>query len=144
MVLTNPGKTQYLMNHLQGCFRGTFDYTVLICPTFVHNKTNDGFVDNDSRIFVIFCPQEKVEIWLKLSSYFFFQGTNTLIVLDDCAASKEVKASTGQLVSLGFSDRHAGISVATIVLFYTLKTVAFIGGNFLPRFLSDAKASLED
>lgn len=66
--------------------------------------------------------------------------------MDDCAASKEVKASTGQLVSLGFSDRHAGISVAAIVLFYTLKTVAFIGGNFLPRFLSDddAKASLED
>ena len=86
MVLTNSGKTKYLVNQLQGRFRGTFDYTVLICPTFVHNKTNEGFVDDDLRIIVSFCLQEKVEIWLKLSSY-FFQGTNTLIVLDDCAAA---------------------------------------------------------
>lgn len=34
-----------------------------------------------------------------------------LIVLEDSAALKEVKGSTGHLVSLGFSDRHAGISV---------------------------------
>lgn len=165
VVLTNPGKTQYLMNQLQGYFRGTFDYTVVICPTFFHNKTSDGFVDNDSRIFVIFSPQEKVEIWLKLSSYFFFQRTNTLIVLDDCAASKEVKGSTGQLVSLGFSDRHAGISVwiltqqitgisktfrenvATIVLFYTpsAKTMKAIFWRLhlqaLPRRVQDDWAS---
>ena len=77
-----------------------------------------------------------VENWLKVSS-FAFEGTNTLIVLDDCAASKDVKGRTGQLVKLGFSARHAGISVwvltqqlssiakpfrenvAAIVLFYT-------------------------
>ena len=34
---TNPGKTQYLVDQLQGRFRGKFDYTVLICPTFLHN-----------------------------------------------------------------------------------------------------------
>jgi len=57
--------------------------------------------------------------------------------LDDCAASKDVKGRTSQLVSLGFSARHAGISVwvltqqitstakplrenmAALVLFYT-------------------------
>ena len=65
------------------------------------------------------------------------KGLNTLIVLDDCAASKDVKGRTGELVKLGFSARHAGISVwvltqqlssiakpfrenvAAIVLFYT-------------------------
>ena len=64
-------------------------------------------------------------------------GTNTLFVLDDCAASKDVKGRTSQLVNLGFSARHDGISVwvltqqitsiakpfrenvAAIVLFYT-------------------------
>ena len=68
---------------------------------------------------------------------FVFEGTKTLIVLDDCPASKDVKGRTGELVKLGFSARHAGISVwvltqqlssiakpfsenvAAIVLFYT-------------------------
>ena len=44
---------------------------VLICPTFVRNKTYVGFVDHDSRIFVIDCPREEVKVWLRLRSYFF-------------------------------------------------------------------------
>ena len=120
---TNSGKTKYLVDQLRGPFRGKFDYIVLICPTFVHNKTFDGFVDNDPRIFVINCSQHEVKVFLKLASS-FFEATNTLIILDDC-------------VSLGFSARHSGISVwvlaqqissiakpfrenvAAIVLFYT-------------------------
>ena len=37
--------------------RGKFDYIVLICPTFVFNKTYDYFVDNKQRIYVINCQQ---------------------------------------------------------------------------------------
>ena len=73
----------------------------------------------------------------KVCQFFAFKGLKTLIVLDDCAASKDVKGRTGELVKLGFSARHAGISVwvltqqlssitkpfrekvAAIVLFYT-------------------------
>ena len=80
--------------------------------------------------------QHEVKIWLKLVSW-LFEGTNTLIILDDCAFSKDVKGRTDQLVNLGFSARHIGISVwvltqkiatitasfrenvAAIVLFYT-------------------------
>jgi len=40
-----------------------------------------------------------------------FEGTNTLIVLDDYAASKDVKGRRGELVKLGFSARHSGICV---------------------------------
>ena len=90
----------------------------------------------ETRVYVLICEQHQVEIWLKLAS-FAFEGLKTLIVLDDCAASKDVKGRTGELVKLGFSARHAGISVwvltqqlssiakpfrenmATIVLFYT-------------------------
>ena len=135
-LIVGRKKTKYLVDQLRGPFRGKFDYIVLICPTFVHNKTFDGFVDNDPRIFVINCSQHEVETFLKLAS-FFFEATNTLIILDDCAASKDVKGRTSQLVSLGFSARHNGISVwvltqqitsiakpfrenvAAIVLFYT-------------------------
>ena len=128
---TNSGKTQYLLNQLRGPFRRKFDYIVLFCPTFVKNKTYDRFVNNDSHIFVVVCMQHEIESWLKLASY-FFEKTNTLFVLDDCAASKDVKGRTSQLVNLGFSARHDGISVwvltqqitsianvAAIVLFYT-------------------------
>ena len=93
-------------------------------------------MDRDPHIVVIACLQHEIEDWLRVASY-FFAGTNTLFVLDDCAASKDVKGRTGQLVNLGFSARHDGISVwvltqqitsiakpyrdniAAIVLFYT-------------------------
>ena len=124
------------MNQLCGSFRGKFDYIVLICPTFAHNRTLYRFAERDPRFYPIICEQHHVEIWLKATSL-FFEGTNTLIVLDDCAASKDVKGRTGELVKLGFSARHSGISVwvltqqlssiakpfrenvAAIVLFYT-------------------------
>ena len=83
---------------------------MLLCPTFVKNQTYEGFVDRDPHIFVIACLQHEIEAWLRLAS-FFFTGTNTLFILDDCAASKDVKGRTSQLVNLGFSARHDGISV---------------------------------
>ena len=107
---TNSGKTQFLVNQLCGPFCGKFDYVVLICPTFAYNKTLYRFAERDPRLYVIICEQHKVENWLKVAS-FYFEGANTLIVLDDCASSKDVKGRTGELVKLGFSARHAGISV---------------------------------
>ena len=133
---TNSGKTQFFVNQLFGLFRGKFDYIVLICPTFAHNRTLYRFAERDPRFYPIICEQNGVEFWLNVVR-FFFEGTNTLIVLDDCASSKDVKSRTGELVKLGFSARHSGISVwvltqqlssiakpfrenvAAIVLFYT-------------------------
>ena len=109
---------------------------MLICPTFAYNKTLHRFAERDPRVYVIICDHHEVELWLKAAS-FAFEGANTLIVLDDCAASKDVKGRTGELVKLGFSARHASISVwvltqqlssiakpfrenvAAIMLFYT-------------------------
>ena len=107
---TNFGKTQFLVNQLCGPFNGKFDFIVLICPTFAYNRTLYRFGERDPRLYVLIFEQHQVEIWLKLAS-FAFEGFNTLIVLDDCAASKYVKGRTGELVKLGFSARHAGISV---------------------------------
>ena len=47
---------------------------------------------------------------VKTTSY-VFEKTTTLFVIDDCATSKDVKGRTSQLVNLGFSARHDGISV---------------------------------
>ena len=121
---TNSGKTQCLVNQLQGPFRGKFDNIVLICPTFAHNKTLYRFAERDPRVYVISCEQHQVETWLKFASL-FFEGTNTLIILDDCAASKDVKGRTGQLVNPGFSARHAGISVWVLTQKMTSITASF-------------------
>ena len=133
---TNSGKTQFLVNQLCGPSAASSTTSCLFAPP---NKTLHRFGENDPRMFVIVCEQHEVEICWKIVSY-FFEGTNTLIVLDDCAASKDVKGRTGQLVNLGFSARHIDIrvwvltqeltgitasfreNVAAIVLFYTLST----------------------
>jgi len=133
---TNSGKSRFVVDQLYGPFRGKFDYIVLICPTFTHNKTYHRLGENDPRMDVIVCEQPVVERWLKLARW-LSEGTNTLIILDDCVASKDVKGHTGKLVNLAFSARHMGISVwaltqklteitasfrenvAAIVLFYT-------------------------
>ena len=107
---TNSGKTQYILNQPRSPFRGKYNYTVLIWPTFVFNKTYDYFVGNEPRIYVINWQQHEVEAYLIIAS-FFFEKTNTLIILDDCAASKGVKGRTNQLVNLGFSTCHSGLSV---------------------------------
>ena len=128
---TNSGKSRFVVDQLysQFCFK-------FICPTFTHNKTYHQLGKNGPRMDVIVCDQHAVEKWLKLVRW-LFEGANTLIILDDCAASKDVKGRTGKLVNLAFSARHMGIStwvltqkltritssfrenVAAIVLFYT-------------------------
>ena len=127
------------MNQLCSPYNCKFDYIVLICPTFTFNRTLYGFAERDPRFYVLICEQYDVETWLRAAS-FCFEGTNTLIILDDCAASKDMKGQTGELVKLGFSARLAGISVwvltqqlssiakpfrenvVAIVLFYTPST----------------------
>ena len=133
---TNSGKSRFVVDQLYGPFRGKFDYIVFICPTFTHNKTYHRVGENDPRMDVIVFEQHYVEKWLKLVRR-LSEGTNTIIILDDCAASKDVKGCKGELVNLAFSARHMGISVwvltqkltgipssfrenvAAIVLFYT-------------------------
>jgi len=133
---SNSGKTRFLVNQLYGSFCGKFDYMALICLMFAHNKTLFRFAKRDLRLFMVSCEQHRVKFWLKAIRT-YFESANTLIILNDCAASKDVKGCTGELVKLGFSARHVHISVwvltqqlssiakpfrknvAAIVLFYT-------------------------
>jgi len=118
----NSGKSRFVVDQIYGPFRFKFDYIVLICPTFVHNKTYYQIGENDPRMNVI-CEQDGVEKWLKLVRW-LFEGTNTLI-LDDCAASKDVKGRTGELVNLAFSARHMRISVWVLTQKMTSITASF-------------------
>ena len=150
---TNCGKSRFVVDQIYGPFRSKFDYIVFICPTFAHNKTYHRIGENDPRMLILKCAQHEVESWLKLVSW-FLEGTNTLRILDDPAASKDMKGRTGQLVHLGFSAHHAGLSVlvltqkitsitasfrenvASIVLFYTpsAKTTKVIFADYAGEF----------
>ena len=121
---TNSGKSQFVVDQLFGPFRGKFDYIVLICPTFAHNRTYFRIGLNDPNLFPILCEQDVVQGWLKLTSE-LFEGTNTLIILDDCAATKYVKKRSSELVKLAFSARHMGISVWVLTQKYTRITPDF-------------------
>lgn len=110
---TNCGKTMYLVEQLRGPFRNVFDYIVLICPTFSRNKTYRGFAKGDKR-FLVSAPDasNSDEINdLLINCVTLFSGTNTLIILDDCAVSKDLKQRSNKFIDLAFSGRHDGLSV---------------------------------
>ena len=108
---TNCGKTEYLVSKLRGSFRFVFEYIILICPTYIHNKTYRGFAQGDKRFFV-FYPDSDEEIQEILQDCkTVFSGTNTLIILDDCAVTKELKKRSNEFIKLAFSGRHEGLSV---------------------------------
>ena len=116
MIITGPtncGKTKYLIEQLRGPFRKVFEYIVLICPTYAKNRTYRGFAQGDKR-FLILSPgasnSDEIDSLLTDVSL-LFSGTNTLLILDDCAVSKDLKNRTNKFVDLAFSGRHDGLSV---------------------------------
>lgn len=110
---TNCGKTKYLLDQLRRPFKGVFDYIVLIYPTYVKNKTYHQFAKGKKRFFVLSPDaRDSDEINDLLNHYItLFCGTNTLLILDDCAVSKKLKKLSNQFIDLAFSGRHEGLSV---------------------------------
>ena len=116
MIITGPtncGKTEYLIEQLRGPFRKVFEYIVLICPTYAKNRTYRGFAQGDKR-FLILSPDatdsDEIDSLLTDVSE-LFSGTNTLLILDDCAVSKDLKQRSNKFIDLAFSGRHDGLSV---------------------------------
>lgn len=107
---TKSGKSRFIVQQITGPFRFKFSNIVLICPTFLTNKTFFRFGEKDPRFYVYVCKQNQVEMWLRLAQW-LFDGTNTLIILDDCASSKDIKGRANALVELGFHGRHSMLSV---------------------------------
>ena len=119
--MTACGKTHYLLEMLEKEYKNHFDYIFIICPTFKCNKTyQDWKYLNDSDVFALNCNQNKVNDIIKeiniLMTVEKEEGNemNGLLILDDCAASKDVKKQSSNLVDVGMSGRHVGISTIFI------------------------------
>ncbi|CAB3991353.1 Hypothetical predicted protein [Paramuricea clavata] len=120
--MTGSGKTQFLLNMLETEYNRVFDYIVIICPTIEWNMTYINWTHiSDHGVIQIPCSQEMIDLVLKAVST-IFRGTQTLIIVDDCAASQDVKKRVSELVRLAFSARHYNLSV--IVLTQQLSSVA--------------------
>ena len=140
--MTGCGKTYYLLELLETEYKKHFENIFVICPTFVHNRAyREWKYVNDECFFAIPCDHDEVERYLKeVTNY--AEGTNSLIVLDDCASSKSVKNRTSELVRLGFSARHYGIS--TIVLTQQLTSIAKPYRENISKLVTFYNPSLKD
>jgi hypothetical protein len=120
--MTGCGKTYYLLKMLETEYSNHFDYIFLICPTYVWNKTYQSWkYQDDKKYFPIPCDQYQIEDFLKFIVD-NFKGTNSHIILDDCAGGQSVKNRTSELVNIGFHARHYGFS--TIFITQQLTSIA--------------------
>ena len=85
----------------------------MICPTYAKNKTYHGFAENDNNLLVVSRDASNCDEINDLlhDCADLFSGTNTLIILDDCAVSKDLKKRSNKFINLAFSGRHEGLSV---------------------------------
>ena len=89
--MTGCGKTFYLLNFTEKNYMNHFGFIIIICPTFSWNKTYENWkYINDPDIIVIECGQDYIDDMLRFASK-IYRGTNSLITLDDCARSSDVK-----------------------------------------------------
>ena len=120
--MTACGKTHYLLKTLEENFKKHFDYVFFVCPTFLENKTYlEWKFLKDPDVFGVPCDHDDVESYLE-NIVKFVKGTNSLIILDDCASTQSVKNRTSEMIKLAFHGRHIGLS--TIVITQQLTSIA--------------------
>ena len=86
--MTASGKTHYLLDMLEREYKGHFDHIFIVCPTLKDNETYQNWKYlNDPDVFELACAHNEVEKFLQ-DIVHFAANTNSLIILDDCAACK--------------------------------------------------------
>ena len=118
--VTNIGKTHYILDLLETEFRNHFEYIVLFCPTYLHNKTYERDWILKDKDFIIIDPKTVANYFdetLEICSD-IFKGSRTLFILDDIANLHDSKIKGTSLCNLAFSGRHYNISVWVLVQKY--------------------------
>ena len=108
---TGCGKTEFVLNLLENEYKNYFEHIVIICPTLAWNEAykNREWVWQDSEVYT--CDSPKLHTAIK-AFYDTFKGDETLFIIDDCAATKDLsyrkhKDSNCMISELAFSGRHA-------------------------------------
>ena len=119
--MTACGKTHYLLEMLEKEYKNHFDYIFIVCPTLEDNKTYQQSDQTDPDVYALPVDHDNVDNILREITQ-FAKNTNTLIIIDDCASGNDVKNRTSELVKLGCSGRHTGLS--SIVITQQLTSIA--------------------
>ena len=116
---TGCGKTEFVLDLLETEYQGFFEYVIVICPTWMHNKaylTRPWFFKDDCVIPMdpSWCP--KSSDWLNECLKFGYdvygkQDSHTLFIIDDCSSDKSMTKKKQMLSQLAFSGRHENCSV---------------------------------
>ncbi|CAC5393012.1 RNF213 [Mytilus coruscus] len=110
---TGCGKTEFVLDLLEGEYSGVFKYIVILCPTIQWNKAykNREWIVREANGSLY--EEEKLQELLRM---FFkkYAGHPTLYIIDDCSATKELTKKKDMLSELAFSGRHAEQSVWVI------------------------------
>ena len=108
---TGCGKTVFILDLLEGPYRGVFHHIVILCPTMRYNRTYQEcpWVWSDPEVYVV-DPGERLHDYLR-AFYQIFQGEPTLYIIDDCSASKAMTKKKICSLSWPSQDATAGQSV---------------------------------
>ena len=116
---TSCGKTQRVLDLLEGEFRQHFDNIVIVCPTLRWNKTylNRSWIWKDDYVFPLEAKGNLFEIVEKLSS--LLSGEETLFIVDDMIADEALDKRRNPLLELAISGRHRQHSLWLLTQSYT-------------------------
>lgn len=108
---TGCGKTIFVLDLLQTIYRYHFEHIVIFCTTLKYNKAykERKFIWHDNNIYLI-DPSNSLSEHLEYY-YNVFEGTQTLFIIDDCSAERDMIKKRKTLSKLAFSGRHALVSV---------------------------------
>lgn len=76
-------------------------------------QKRNGFATNDPRFIIISPDSSDIDNLnqILIDIELVFSGLKTLVILDDCAVSSDLKRRSNQFVNLAYSGRHSNISV---------------------------------
>jgi GTPase SAR1 family protein len=117
--ITGCGKTHFVLDLLQKEYAGKYDHIIIICPTFLYNKTYERtfvLADPDVNPLVI---NDRLNEWLdRIVEIYKDKIEHTLIIIDDCANLYDAKLKATALTKLAFHGRHINISTWIITQKY--------------------------
>ena len=116
---TGCGKKAFILDLLEGPYRGFFRHIVVLCPTIQHNKTYKQcpWLWTDPEAFVL-DPGECLHDYLR-AFCLVFMCEPTLYIIDDCSATRAL-TQKDMLSKLAFSGRHAVQSVWVLTQKYAV------------------------
>ena len=122
MIISAPtcsGKTEYLLQLLSTVYKNKFEYIIIVCPTYYNNSTYERkYIYTDEDVIIVIPDLDYIDETLQYI-HETYKNTDSLIILDDCASSKDMKSRTDELTKLGFSARHDKLSIWVLTQQYS-------------------------